>query len=500
MDFTPFIWSLYVGSPEGQKALSKSPQEFAPLGWDVVLPVYEGDDQESPTGLMVECDVVAETRRWCESRSVSSLKEATALFEQIVDNDISYCPEGDASFRSYVFESDSVFNLIQPLSLGLHLAFPEYFIPFFFRRNFAEFDAICQAFKIPIASPPTKLQKRERSLYYGALNDALQEFRQMHGLTPRELMAFLYDFAPTATRAEEDKELPPPKSVWYSIAGTWDFEGLDAATPDTTKHWNGNLEARRGDVVLMYCVAPRSHIGSIWRVTHDGYAAPFFHYYSEIRIGHCQKMEPTHISELRAHPTISQNGTVRGSFKGANGRRVPQDTYIELLQFFSTKGLDVSAIPIPSRNTFEGSDRFKLEVDVEKLLIEPLLQRLGYKEVDWLRQMPVRMGHSERNFPDYSILPNPKRGEESAAFIIEAKLEIATEKQRDKAFLQTKSYALRVQARLFVLAAKEGIWIYKRSDGFSRKAFQKWSWQELEKPDNFQRVSVLLEKRAHLTF
>ena len=78
-------------------------------------------------------------------------------------------------------------------------------------------------------------------------------------------------------------------------------------------------------------------------------------------------MEPTHIRELRLHPTLSQNGTVRGSFVGANGRRVSRDTYVELLELFSTKGLDITTVPVPTNNAFAGVDGLKFEKDIQSI-------------------------------------------------------------------------------------------------------------------------------------
>jgi hypothetical protein len=61
--------------------------------------------------------------------------------------------------------------------------------------------------------------------------------------------------------------------------------------------------------------------------------------------------------------------------------------------------------------------------------------------------MPLRMGRGERNYPDYAVEPNPRRGEESATFLIETKYEIAT---------------------------------------------KHWTWQEIEHPDRFHELAAEL--------
>jgi hypothetical protein len=82
------------------------------------------------------------------------------------------------------------------------------------------------------------------------------------------------------------------------------------------------------------------------------------------------------------------------------------------------------------------------ERDVEIHLIEPFLQRLGYSDADWIRQMPVKMGRGERNYPDYAVGALATRGEESAQMVLESKYQLTAKRQFVDAVLQTKSYAL----------------------------------------------------------
>jgi hypothetical protein len=92
------------------------------------------------------------------------------------------------------------------------------------------------------------------------------------------------------------------------------------------------------------------------------------------------------------------------------------------------------------------------------------------------------------------VEPNPTRGEESAGFLIETKYEISTKQQLEDAFIQGKSYALRLQARAFMLAAKEGIWLYRQANGFSAERGLHWTWQDIEHPDRFHELAVELGK------
>lgn len=128
------------------------------------------------------------------------------------------------------------------------------------------------------------------------------------------------------------------------------------------------------------------------------------------------------------------------------------------------------------------------ERDVEITLLEPLLKRLGFDENDWLRQMTLRMGRNDRVFPDYALFANDRRGEESARFIWEAKYRIANERQLKDAFLQAKSYALRLGCDGFGLVALEGVWISTRQDDFKWERLKKFSWSELKQKRKFFKI------------
>lgn len=137
-----------------------------------------------------------------------------------------------------------------------------------------------------------------------------------------------------------------------------------------------------------------------------------------------------------------------------------------------------------------------LERDVELELIEPFLKELGYRETDWIRQLPVRMGRGERNFPDYAFLTNKERNYESAFMLIEAKFWIRNNAELEETFKQVWSYGLRLSSKILVIADKEAIWIYeKNNDSFDRTRYLKKFWKELESPDEFRNLKRILGKR-----
>jgi hypothetical protein len=508
MEFTQYIWRLYAYSERGQEAIAKTAESFLDTAStnDMMWrwPLHRLDSEGEPVQLedeFVEADLRTVVRSWLREQTVDSDESATSLFTGIVDEGIEMWQEADGERRFYYFggegSEEEVYSNIAGVSLALHEVFPEHFLPYLFNRRFDRFSAICDAFTIPIPKPPGKMHKRERALYYTALNQALHEFRRQHLLTPKEMVAFLYDFAPRVIAAEQDAELPAPSRVWFTmggIGGNGDFEFLDQVNVTSTSIWQGNMDTRRGDMILMWCVSPRSYLHSICRAIADGYADPFFYFYSTIEVGNFVRVPPVSFKEFAGHPVLSLNNSVKAHFQGAGGQQFPLDDYLMLLGILSGKGFDISKLPIPPSHVFDLPEGLENERDVEIQLVEPLLRRLGYTDADWVRQMPLRMGRGERNFPDYAIDANTKRGEESAALLIEAKYEIATRQQREDAYLQGKSYALRLQAKAFVLAAKEGIWLYRQAEDFSAECCQHWSWKDMEHPDRFHEVSVLLGK------
>jgi len=502
---------MYAASDCGRAAIAKPAEAFAGSTDGEADALFKFRVQlfrDAPDGDLVpiegefgEADVRRDVRTGFSGRVVSDAESAKLLFTELVDEGFTMSFEEDGETRSYGFGGkdleDDVFSNIDAFSLGLHDIFPEYFVPFLFRWRFDQFSAICRHFSLPIPLPPGKAPGRDRALYYLALNEPLQEFRRRHRLTPPELVAFLYDFAPRVLAAEQDSELPPTSRVWFTMGGVnnnGDFDLLDQADGTSTVVWQGNVETRRGDVILMWCVAPRSYLHSVWRALDDGFADPFFYFYSSMRIGRCIKLPPVRFKEFMDHPVLALNKSVRAHFQGAGGKPFPLEDYLVLLEMLKRKGCETSVLPIPPPHAFAFGERLENERDVETQLVEPLLVQLGYSAGQWLRQMPLRMGRGERNYPDYAVEPNTRRGEESATFLIETKYEISTKKQLEEAYIQGKSYALRLQALAFMLAAKEGLWLYRQAEGFSAERGLHWTWQEIEHPDRFHELAAELGK------
>ena len=367
----------------------------------------------------------------------------------------------------------------------LYSAYPNYFFPYLYDCEFNKFQKICNEFDIPIPEVPKKKDWEQRATYYIDLCEALFEFRKLFDFKPAEFCAFLYDFAPQILLELEDNELPSPSKVWFVGGNKNNFEFLDNAEPEVKDYWQGNLNAQRGDIVLMYCLTPRSYIHSIWRIIGNGFADPFFYYYNVVCLTYPIKLE-VHVTQkdLESNALWSKNPLVKKNLQGLNGYPVKYDEYLELLSILKSKGQNIENLPIIKPTSKIGTEDLKDEREVEVKLIEPFLELIKYKTIDWIRQMSVKMGRGERNYPDYCFSANPRRGEETAKMILESKYEIKTKKDLQNAYFQAKSYALRLQADKFVIAAKEGIWIYQpKNNNYRFDDYFHCNWVEIENPD-----------------
>lgn len=520
MEFNNYVWNLYRSSSAGMAAIKRDVSEHAlpesrrhpPFHTELFfLEVEAGNFVENgSTGT----DLVDLRKLVCElpdHPTITNAEEAEAYFVEIADKGLSWTFDEDGKTFEAIFAGGKddvdgyveVINAVDGLTSGLHDVYPEFFLPYLFQRRFDLLERICRAFDISLPELPGKLQKRERAMYYLAINRVIQNFRQNHGLSPQELNAFLYDFAPNNITIPDGGPLPQPSRVWFVIGGVGkngDFEYLDAAETDAISYWQGNLETRRGDIVLMWCASPRSYLHSVWRALDEGFIDPYFHYYTMIRVGNHVKIAPLSFSEFSKHPLLGTKPSVKAHFQGRSGTAISLEEYSAICDLLREKRFDVSQLPSPPDvREFPAID-IENERGVELNLLEPLLRNLGHSENDWVRQLSVRMGRGERNYPDYVLGCDPRPGEESGAAIIECKFDIDSKKELKETFIQAKSYALRLQASILVLAARRGLWVYtQRADGFSIEHFTFKTWNELSHPDVLHAISVVIGKRAIAT-
>lgn len=369
----------------------------------------------------------------------------------------------------------------------LSICFPEFFVPYCFQYNYNILEKIAHEFDILLPPVPVKKDYLGRIKYYLDICKALYEFREANGLSPYELCAFLYDFAPKYIGGTESyiiSDLPDPKGIFF-IGGDKDDEFL-SDNVDIITPWQCNPDVKAGDLVVMYLRTPISSIDSIWRSVSVGFNDPFFFYYRCTYIAKPEKVKRIPLKKLQTDKVFKRLPIVRKNMQGING--------VELMPSVYNHILDVSKSEL-SRLDFgfeERGDDFQREKDVEDKLIKPLLKQLGYTEDEYLQQLYIRVGnHNFALIPDFVIHPVVSFGHQSADFLIEAKLTIPSNKELEVVKGQARGYAKLLSAKFSVLISKEGIWITEDNDDYSTDVL-KYTWEEMKSSDVFSQVFKLL--------
>jgi hypothetical protein len=83
--------------------------------------------------------------------------------------------------------------------------------------------------------------------------------------------------------------------------------------------------------------------------------------------------------------------------------------------------------------------------------------------------------------------------------VLESKYQLTSRRQFVDAFLQTKSYALRLRCGVMAMAAREGVWIFpQRKGNFEIDQYVHKTWGEIVKPDAFHAALCLIGREEVL--
>jgi len=347
MQFNSYIWDLYKQSEQGKEVI----ESFNPDNIDLFFESDEAIDfliQIIGKNNIIEFLEKNKNKEWLNilllnikdilRKKINSIDDAYQFFHDITENGINIF--GNYNLFDEGWDIDAIFGQISELSTILYLTLPEFFIPYNFICEYNVLMSVFELFGIQQPAIPRRKDIAGRTTIYMEICKILYEFRTIHNLSPQELCAFLYDFAPSCLEENRD-ELPQATRVWFCGGGknnNGDFEHLDDADDDEETFWQGNIDTRRGDIVVMYCLSPRSYIHSIWRATTDGFVDPLFYYYQMINIG--KHIKTVHISqkELKQNIIFSMNPLVRSNMQGINGFGIKYEEYEELLRMMEEKG------------------------------------------------------------------------------------------------------------------------------------------------------------------
>lgn len=486
MKFNKYTWNLYKNSIDGQKAIKEFEEASNEVSEIDLVFKYNPrmklwfDDDKSRQSISDTCEGL-----WCynicefpDEERPKTLEEAKEKFEDVIfrgltDSGVILIP---------IQDYEMMLNEITWTSFLLYYFAPEFFFPNIFIYRFFDLHKIADMFEIDLPPIPKKSDYKARCIYYWSLCEVFYRFRKEHELSPAELCAFLYDFAPNFIPKDETN-IPHPTQTWC-IGGLIDKNELFKTT-----FWQANPETKKGDILIHYETSPISAITRLWIAQTDGVIDPFFHYYGNVYM--TNQIEIPHISlkELQADEYFSKHPLIRKKFQGVNGWPISSEDYTELLRMIKAKGFDTDTLPKLYAPTLPKNIEIGCEHDVEKLLLEPLLNAMEwYENKDFIRQLPIHAGRGHRIFPDYVLHYNNKPNEEKAKVLIEAKLYMKNNLEIEAAFLQARSYARLLESSAIVLCDKQCLIVYEKKQSFDRDNYTKYYWRELENPDIFNEL------------
>lgn len=500
MQFNRFIFDNYLATDEGKKALrffsdfetvlkhKKKSAYFDFLNHIGILSINKNDSDDELKRFSTLFSAFDFSRKRSDDEEIFQ----TYGLEGVIENEKKFIEKEISSNRNYS-ERDFM-TFVRWFSLIFYFSFPSLFFPYYFDMQFPKLENVCNEFGIVLPSLPPKRDYKKRLFYYFEICKVFFDFRQQYELTPEEFCVFLYSFAPHCAEAILFADnLPEPSKVYICGASKQDSEIINSYTDKTICYWAGNTNMLPGDIMLLYEVKPVAAIRSVWRCITVGASDPFEYYRDRVWVSKLIRIVPVTLDDLRNNPIWKEKGLVKARMQGCAGTPCSKDEYDAFLNMLEEKKFDTTVLPRLQYTGLPNDVELFVEKDVEEKLLEPLLKKLGYTKENWTRQLSVRMGRGERNYPDYALFPKGSKGEETARFLWEAKFTIPNKRQLKDAFLQAKSYAMRLQSEGFGLVAKEGIWVSFAKDNFLFGKIKSYSWADLENPDVFNEVKLSLK-------
>lgn len=326
----------------------------------------------------------------------------------------------------------------------------------------------CEALGATLPPLPHSAKHRDCCIYYYDLCQAIEDFQTENGLTEAEVCAAVYDFASMLVNEQDNAaELPSPTNVWLTGASGEDFKFLDTLgvgceNINPSNIWACNERTRRGDIMVICCLSPRSCIHSIWRANSSGIFNPFDYYHCRTTVCDGVKIPPIKTKEMKADSHFSQVPIVRKNFQGINGWELTAKDYSELLRMIEEHGGDTSNLP----RLFDGSDvafdPIQNEHDVEENILILTLLKLGYSKTDWTRQLVLKFGRGNKGIPDFVFFAHKEKDADvwSSPMVIEAKLDMSSMAEMQNAYSQALSYARMLRSSLMAICDKERIVVY----------------------------------------
>ena len=480
-----YVWKLYLQSGGakivemfrrnlGEKLTEEYAREIVRLQKSYC--VMDGNAEETGNQIKELIEYYATTDQINDNDPVVPEVLIEEIYEGYLED---YGSPADA-FKSFTYD-------ICYISTHMSIAFPNLFIPYYFRLNFNVLQKIADTFDIKLPVIPAKKDYWGRFLYYLGISKAFLSFMKENGLSTYELYAFLYDFAPKYVGGIDSyliKDLPAPESAYF--IGADQNDPFFAQDKIKVTIWQCNPDTRAGDMIVMYLRTPVSAVNSIWRACSLGFVDPFFFYYRCVYISKPVEIKLLTLNEIRKDCVFKDLPIVRKNMQGINGVELYPSAYNHLVE------ISKANVPVLEYIRTSTDSEYINEKAVEIKLIKPLIQKLGYSEYEYKQQMYVEIGnHNKALIPDFVLLPDERRGFASGFAIIEAKRSIKSEKELKEVLVQASSYARILTTKYCVVASMEKIWITQRNDNYNEVVFES-SWEKLNDADIFYELNKIL--------
>jgi hypothetical protein len=320
---------------------------------------------------------------------------------------------------------------------------------------------------------------------YLQFNQAIIDFA--HQIWPRQkniqgrIMYFLYNGLGKLFLANEDI-----RRYWIVTSGEVNFSSLDQ---EDITIWSACKEMRPGDLIFVYRTSPRKAITDLFRAVDEPFFDPYWSWDGfKIKMERICQMPEIFFSQMRVDPVFKEWNAIKKQFEGVIAEPIPNRIYNHLLDYVPSEtrknyGLEPETLALTSE-----SGKYESEAEFEEKAIVPLLKKLGLK-FEYQHLCPFHVGSQViRGRVDFLV-----SNERGPLTLFEDKVRIRTNGNNDlePAILQARSYALLLGLPSFVVAAPEGLWIY-RLQNHKHDLVRHFSPEIL--PNQFEEVRTTLEK------
>ncbi len=304
------------------------------------------------------------------------------------------------------------------------------------------------------------------------LSAEVQDFSEERKLEPWQIFAILNDLGPRLLPPRAPYPTDPPPRVWMIAVNdrAREFAEVDRHDESFIGTWPINRKAKRGDLALLYCVAPRSAIVALYRVVEDAHRDPFSGWTGyRATISDRIRLPWIKIGDMKADPALSQWKLLKGNFQGLLQVELPENIWSRLVEIIAEREPDVAQKLHQFRDAGRGTREIKTsseawsEKDVEDRFVIPVLERIGWKlGVTLVQQveMQIKVGAGKPKNVLADFVGYHGALTSRALLVVEVKRHIGSTKDLELAVEQAESYCGKLRCTRFAVAAPEGFWIY----------------------------------------